>query len=204
MFFVLFLSAQMVAQDSMTTQPATTTTTTTSAQDAEAPRRFGIYAGANFAKINGNDAFDESATGFNAGLMWCVLSTGGLLSVWLEPGYNQIGAKSSYSTGGGSETFKLGYIMLPIMARLQTGIGLYGEIGVQTQLLVSAKRGSADFKDDLNDFDWGVPVGLGFEFRKRVGISARYYFGFADVTDDSSIDSNDKNNVVSLRLHLRL
>jgi hypothetical protein len=89
--------------------------------------------------------------------------------------------------------------MLPIMARVQTGIGLYGEIGVQGQVLVSAKNGSVDIKDEVNGFDWGVPLGLGFEFRHRVGISARWFTGFTDLSKDTN---KAHNSVISVRLHL--
>ena len=47
--------------------------------------------------------------------------------------------------------------MLPIMARVKTGIGLYGEIRIQTQVLVSAKSGSADIKDEINGFTGEFP-----------------------------------------------
>jgi hypothetical protein len=62
----VILSMQVVAQDTTkpvtmdttktTTQPAAATTTaaTTSAPATEKPRKFGIYAGANFASINGD------------------------------------------------------------------------------------------------------------------------------------------------------
>jgi outer membrane immunogenic protein len=201
MVLVLCLSLQIVAQDSTmttTTPPPATTTTTTSAPPTEKPRRFGIYAGANFANINGDADFDESSTGFNAGLMFRAISTGRLLSIWLEPGYSQIGDKYSYGTGG-SQTVKLGYIMLPIMARVKTGIGLYGEIGVQGQVLVSAKNGSVDIKDEVNGFDWGIPLGLGFELRNRIGISARWFTGFTDLSKDTD---KAHNSVISVRLHL--
>ncbi len=202
MLSVLLSSFQMMAQDIamywiFLPPPATTTTTTTSAPETETPRRFGIYGGANFANINGDADYNESATGFNAGLMYCVFSTGRLLSIWLEPGYSQIGDKYSYGTGG-SQTVKLGYIMLPIMARVKTGIGLYGEIGVQTQVLVSAKSGDVDIKDDINGFDWGVPLGLGYEFRNRIGISARWFTGFTDLSKDTY---EAHNSVISVRLH---
>ncbi len=206
MVLISFLSVQLMAQDTTVKAPPTDTamttsqpaTTTTSAPATEPSRRFGIYAGANFANINGDADFDESATGFNVGLMYRLISTGRLLSIWLEPGYSQIGDKYNNGTGG-SESVKLGYIMLPIMARVKTGIGLYGEIGVQTQVLVSAKNGSVDIKDELNGFDWGVPLGLGFEFRNRIGISARWFTGFTDLSKDSD---KAHNNVISVRLHL--
>ena len=202
---LVMLSTQIMAQDTSkpTTDPAATTTTTTTtapppatttASDAAEPsRRFGIYGGVNFATING-DSDADSKTGYQFGIMFRVINRN-IFSLWLEPGYTSVGAetKSSGTTGAGK--IDLGYIMIPIVARLQTDIGLYGDIGVQTQFLVNAKGkvggSSIDIKDDVNGFDWGGLIGAGFEFRKRLGISVRYYAGFSNINDDSSIDSKD-------------
>jgi hypothetical protein len=147
-FMVLvMLSTQIMAQDTtkvVTDSVATTTTTTapppatTTASDAAEPsRRFGIYGGVNFASING-DADTDSKTGYQLGIMFRVINRN-IFSLWLEPGYTSVGAKANSGTGGGSADIDLGYITIPIVARLQTDIGLYGDIGVQTQFLTNAK-----------------------------------------------------------------
>jgi len=214
-FMVLvMLSTQIMAQDTSkpTTDPAATTTTTTTtapppatttASDAAEPsRRFGIYGGVNFASING-DADTDSKTGYQFGIMFRVINRN-IFSLWLEPGYTSVGAKAnSGGTGGGSVDIDLGYITVPIVARLQTDIGLYGDIGVQTQFLTNAKSNSIDIKDDVNGFDWGGLIGAGFELKKRVGISIRYYAGFSNINDDSSIDSKDHLGVFSILAHVR-
>jgi outer membrane immunogenic protein len=204
---VIFLSIQTMAQDTTvkTSQPSTGT----SAPAVEAPRRFGIYGGVNFANIGGDsESYDESKTGYQFGFMYCLFSTG-LLNCWVEPGYNAIGSKyNDVSTSGTiSGTVNLGYFMVPIVARLQTDIGLFGDIGVQPQVLVSAKDKYSgyndDYKDYVNGFDFGGLIGAGFEFRKRVGLSARYYAGFSNINKKDT-DSKDHNSVFSFRLHVRL
>jgi hypothetical protein len=212
MLLVTLLSVQMMAQDTTmsATQP-TATATSTNPPSVEAPRRFGVYGGVNFANINGDsESYDEAKTGYQFGFMYCLFTTG-LLSCWVEPGYNAIGSKynDTYSGGGGSlsGTVNLGYIMVPVVARVQTEIGLFGDIGVQPQILVSAKDkyggSNNDYKDYVNGFDFGGVIGAGFEFRKRVGLSARYYAGFSNI-NKMDTDSKDHNNVFGLRLHVRL
>ena len=218
-FMVLvMLSTQIFAQDTTkpTTDPATTTTTTTTtapppatttASDAEVPsRRFGIYGGVNFASING-DTDADSKTGYQFGIMFRVINRN-IFSLWLQPGYTSVGAETSSSGTSGAGKIDLGYIMIPIVARLQTDIGLYGDIGVQTQFLVNAKGkvggSSIDIKDDVNGFDWGGLIGAGFEFRKRLGISVRYYAGFSNINDDDLSDSKDHLGVFSILAHVRL
>ncbi len=86
-------------------------------------------------------------------------------------------------------------------------MGLFGDIGVQPQLLVSAKDkyegNTDDYKDYVNGFDVGVPIGVGYEYKKRVGLSARYYMGLSNI-NKMDTDSKDHNRVFSLRLHVRL
>jgi Outer membrane protein beta-barrel domain len=172
--------------------------------------RLGFYGGVNFATIGGDqESYDETLTGFQLGLMYCIYSSGTIFSCWVEPGYNAIGSKYGDSYGG--QTYEgsvnLGYIMVPVVARFQSEGGLFGDIGVQPQFLVSAKDkydgGSDDFKDYVNSFDVGVPVGVGYEYKKKFGISARYYWGLSNIAKDSP-DSKAYNRVFSLRLHYRL
>jgi hypothetical protein len=176
--------------------------------------RLGFYGGVNFANINGDsDSYDEALTGYQLGVMYCVYSSGNIFSCWLEPGYNMIGSKynDTYDAGSGTQnvngSVNLGYIMVPVIARFQSPKGLFGDIGLQPQLLVSAKDkydgNKDDYKDYVNSFDFGIPVGVGYEYKKKVGLSARYYMGLSNINKLDS-DSKDHNSVFSLRLHVRL
>jgi hypothetical protein len=198
----LVLAAQLMAQE---TKPAPSSPSTSSMIAG----RLGFYGGINFANINGDSQSYSTLTGWQAGIMYCIFSSGGLFSCWLEPGYNAIGAKYGDSYGGGnySGSVALGYIMVPVIARFQSEKGLFGDIGVQPQFLVSAKDkysgGSHDYKNYVNGFDMGIPVGVGYEYKKKFGISARYCFGITNINKMSS-DGKDHNSVFSIRLHYRL
>ncbi len=174
--------------------------------------RLGFYGGINIANINGDsESYDESLTGFQLGVMYCIYSSGEKFSCWLEPGYNAIGSGYNDTYVGGNQSYNgsvnLGYIMVPVIARFQSPMGLFGDIGIQPQFLVSAKDkydgNSDDYKDYVNGFDFGIPVGVGYEFKKRIGVSARYYLGLSNINKVDS-DSKDHNNVLSFRLHIRL
>jgi len=189
------LSTQLIAQDKKTES---------SGSSSAVLSRMGAYGGVNFANIGGDqDSYDKSLTGWQLGLMFCMYSSGNL-ALWAEPGYTSIGSKYSdtYVDGG----VHLGYIQLPIIARFQSQSGLFGDIGLQPQLLVSAKDkfngGSEDFKDAVNGFDFGIPIGVGYEYKKKVGLGARYYWGLTNIAKDSGGD-NAFNRVFSIRLHYR-
>jgi outer membrane immunogenic protein len=202
LILTLILTVQIFAQD---TKPAGATNTGAGAIKG----RSGVYGGVNFSSIGGDsDSYSETLTGWQLGLMYCIYSTGGLFSCWVEPGYNAVGGKYSDTYGGYSlnGSVNLGYIMIPIIARFQTQMGLFGDIGVQPQILVSAKDkyngDTFDFKDEVNGFDYGIPVGVGYEHKKKVGIGARYYFGLGNI-NKSSTDGKDHNKGFSIRLHFR-
>jgi len=172
--------------------------------------RLGAYGGVNFANIVGDgDENNKTLTGFQLGLMYRLYSPGDLLSIWIEPGYNAIGAKSeeSFEDQTFTSSVNLGYIKIPVLARFQAQNGLFGDVGVQPQFLVSAKAKfdgeSEDIKDEINGFDFGIPFGVGYEYNKKVGIRAGYYLGLSNLIKDGGSDFQAFNRVFSVRLHFR-
>lgn len=172
--------------------------------------RLGVYGGVNFADIVGDeDEENKTLTGFQFGLMYRLYSPGGLFSLWIEPGYNAIGTKyeESYQGQTYGATVNLGYIMVPVLARFQAQNGLFGDIGVQPQFLVSAKvksdGDSEDIKDEVNGFDFGIPIGAGYEYNQKFGIRAGYYFGLNNIVKDAISDYKNTNRAFSIRLHYR-
>jgi len=173
--------------------------------------RLGAYGGVNFANIVGDDdEGNKTLTGFQLGLMYRLYSPGDLLSIWIEPGYTAIGAKYEESfedqTYGGS--VNLGYIKIPVLARFQAQNGLFGDVGVQPQFLVSAKakfdgEPDEDIKDEVNGFDFGIPIGVGYEYNKKIGIRAGYYFGLNNIVEDGGDNFKAFNRAFSIRLHFR-
>jgi Outer membrane protein beta-barrel domain len=171
--------------------------------------RFGIYGGYNMARLTGEETEDSDKflSGFQVGLMFRAFQLSPVTSFWIEPGYSLMGEK--YEDSFGDEeytmTINLSYISIPLMARFQGKSGLYGEVGLQPQFLVGAKvkaeGESEDIKEETNSFDFGIPAGIGYEFNHKIGIGARYYFGFTNIAKDS--DENILNQVLTLRVHYR-
>ena len=95
----------------------------------------------------------------------------------------------------------LGYINIPILAKVYVIKGLAVKAGVQPGFLVSAKSKndgkSNDFKSDCKTFDFSIPVGASYEFSKFV-IDARYNFGLTKVNKEG--DDSKKNGVIQITL----
>jgi len=202
LFYLVFLFIMTVgnAQDAAT-QPASGASPTGG--------RFGIWAAYNLCSVTGeSESWEGGYSGFGVGFMYCVARLGNITYIWVEPGYNQVGSnwEESFSGQNYSGSVALSYISLPIIARFQTEGGLFGDIGFQPQVLVAAKDkydgNSEDYKDYVNSFDFMIPIGAGYEFKKRFGISARYCIGVTNINKES--DESDRNSVFSVRLHMRL
>lgn len=103
---------------------------------------------------------------------------------------------------GVTQTTKLDYINIPILANVYVTKGLAVKLGVQPAFNVSDKvklsGGSASFeaKDvGAESFDFSIPVGLSYEFNNVV-IDARYNFGVTNIADGGDA----KNSVFQFTL----
>ena len=90
---------------------------------------------------------------------------------------------------GVTQTTKLDYINIPILANVYVTKGLAVKLGVQPAFNVSDKvkvsGGSTSIKKDNTDaesFDFSIPVGLSYEY-SNVVFDARYNFGVTKVWD---------------------
>jgi len=103
-------------------------------------------------------------------------------------------------------TEQLDYINFPIMANLYIVKGLAVKLGIQPGLNLKAdyefKSGgvsvSGSFSDlgiDIESFDFSVPVGLSYEYKKFV-LDARYNIGLTKLVDGDS----SKNSVFQFTL----
>ena len=87
-----------------------------------------------------------------------------------------------------SETTKLDYINIPILANFYVAKGFALKIGVQPGFVVSAKEGSVDVKDHCKSFNFAIPVGLSYEFKNGITLDLR---GAASLTRVDKFDSDD-------------
>lgn len=103
---------------------------------------------------------------------------------------------------GVTQTTKLDYINIPILANVYVTKGLAVKLGVQPAFNVSDKvkqsgSGASIEAEDVGaeSFDFSIPVGLSYEFNNVV-IDARYNFGVTNIADGGDA----KNSVFQFTL----
>lgn len=102
---------------------------------------------------------------------------------------------------GVTQTTKLDYINIPILANVYVTKGLAVKLGVQPAFNVSDKvkfSGGASLEAEdvgAESFDFSIPVGLSYEFNNVV-LDARYNFGVTNIADGG----DSKNSVFQFTL----
>lgn len=103
---------------------------------------------------------------------------------------------------GVTQTTKLDYINIPILANVYVTKGLAVKLGVQPAFNVSDKvklsggKASVEAEDVVAEsFDFSIPVGLSYEFNNVV-IDARYNFGVTNIAEGGDA----KNSVFQFTL----
>jgi len=166
----------------------------------------GIKVGLNMANVTGDDADiagmdKKSLLGFAVGgfLTYNLME---IVAIQPEVLYTMKGAK--YEDAGGTENFKLAYIEIPVLAKLmlatQSNIKPNFFAGPALGILLSAKAGDTDVKDQTKSTDFGFILGAGLNFNMASGgaitLDARYNMGLTNI-NDSSDDAKSKNSVLS-------
>lgn len=179
---------------------------------ARAQSVIGLKAGVHYATIAGDETAPYNGSfGFHAGLAASLLATE---MVYIQPEllYSRLGL--GYETGStalnsrvsGERT--LSYISLPIMVKVYLAEGFNVQFGPQFAYLISANAEGErtlagntqpfdeDVKDDFNNFDFGVGLGLGYRFGAGFGIDARWNLGLININENDDLVHN--NSVVQL------
>jgi len=188
----------------------------------------GLKGGANFSNFYSNEVDDQDLRiGIQGGLFFKAAITD-FLAIQPEILYTQKGSTIKYDnflTGNAEFTSKLNYVELPIMGVLNITDNLNIHAGPYFAYLVNvnidnkAENSAFDFAEDLNEddfnrLDYGVGVGVGFEF-EVLRFGARYNYGMAEVgkeqsfsLDGSEVTSDQfkdlKNSTFSLYIGLSL
>ena len=100
----------------------------------------------------------------------------------------------------------LNYISIPVLAQAHLWKGLTAKLGIQTDVLVSARskaneevkyngvthfeKSNTDIKDKRHSCVFSIPVGLSYTY-KNIELDARYLWGISKVSDTK--DENDKD-----------
>lgn len=163
--------------------------------------KFGAKAGLNMADWYGDDAEGaDSRTSFHVG-GFAEIKVSDKFAVQPELLYSSQGAK------GDGAKINTDYLNIPVMAKFYATEKLSIEAGPQVGFLLSAKLkpdtgDTQDVKDAIKSTDFGVNVGLGYNFTENITGGLRYNLGLSSVPD--SEDINDvKNGVFALSMGYR-
>ena len=180
-------------------------------------QQFGAKAGMNVSTIS-DDGYDDtkSKVGYYAGV-FLNMPVSESISIQPEVLYNNLGSETKGTVLGNaySQKLNLNYISVPVMFQYKATPQFYLEAGPEFGFLVGADSkttwnstsSTAELnKDDFNNFNLGVGLGLGFDITKNVGLNARYVAGFSDVTkpsSDPSTNASNKNNTFQVGLNVK-
>jgi hypothetical protein len=190
------------------------------AQNENVTTEFGIKGGFNMSNLYNDDADDENILyGFNAGL-YATLPISDFVAIQPELLFTTKGAELEYNNAfaTGNAKFKLNYIEVPLLVRVNLTKNFNIQAGGYASYLVSSKvTGDGDFEfnedidtDDLNKFDAGIAAGVGVDF-SPISIGLRYNYGLTKVgkerTDafgDTYTFPDAKNSNLTLYLSYKL
>ncbi len=154
--------------------------------------KLGIKAGMNYANFEGSTLQTDAITSYHAGLVGEITLIKAL-SIQPEILYSTQGA--SYENAVEEFKEELGYVSVPILAKIHLGKSLSVDIGPQFSYLLSKK---VSISSDINEFDFAVAGGLGFKLTENFFIQGRYTLGLTEI--DKNADY--KNSVGQLSLGL--
>lgn len=156
--------------------------------------KIGVKAGVNFASQTG-DAFPEQnidkdgITSFHAGLV-AEVKLLEKFSIQPELLYSTQGA--TYKNAVSEFKNELGYLSIPVMAKIYLTKSFSLEVGPQASFLLSEKN-DFDVKN-AETFDFALNAGLGLKITESIFVQGRYGIGLTEASKTADI----KNSVVQL------
>jgi long-subunit fatty acid transport protein len=174
--------------------------------------KFGLKGGLNVANLSfsGNGAPSTSSlVGFHIG-GFTEIKVSDKFSVQPELLYSTQGAKFKMSQDGVTlNSFKLGYINLPVMAKYYVAKNFSLEAGPQLGFLTSAKANASgsgttvdvDVKKIFETIDFGLNFGAAYDLTEKFSAGLRYNLGLSNIAKTEEGDSDTvKNSVFSLSI----
>lgn len=187
------------------------------------PVRFGIKAGANAASFN-EQKFSTNVMKLGLyGGVFANIPISKLFSFQPEVLYSQMGAesvdieKTEVDENIKGSKVSLNYISVPLMLQIRPGKRFYIEAGPEFSYFLNGKSegekavtkvvndvtvtNSESFSeniqnDDINRFNVGLGLGLGYYFSDHLGINARYVNSLTDIGKDRV----DRQSIVTNRV----
>ena len=189
------------------------------AQEEKVTTEFGVKGGFNMSNLYQSEADDNNVIyGFNAGV-YATLPISDFIAIQPEILYTTKGAELDYNNAfvDGNAKFKLNYIEVPLLVRVNITKNFNVHAGGYASYLVSSKvTGDGDINfdeaidtDDLNKFDAGLSAGVGVDF-KPISVGLRYNYGLTTVGKERTVAGTTytfpdaKNSNLTLYLSYKL
>ncbi|WP_430613666.1 porin family protein [Flavobacterium sp. JP2137] len=147
---------------------------------------FGLKGGVNYANFTGKSVSSDAITSFHFGAT-AELRLTEKLALQPELLYSTVGANYQNTVGDITREIKskLGYIAIPVLAKINLNRSITLEAGPQFSFLMSKKN---EFKPgDTNSYETAIIAGLGLKLTQSVFIQARYGFGLTKIAEDSNV-----------------
>ena len=180
--------------------------------------KFGAKGGVNFANLAGDDADGAKMfVGFNAGF-FIEIPVADKLVFQPEILYSAQGSKSEGplfvdgSVYNVEATLKFNYINIPLLFKYEIADKFSLEAGPYVGFLTSAKlkakiqgvgSETIDAKDMLKSTDFGIAIGMNYEFTDVIFANARYQSGLTEIGDAEGNNNDIKNSVFQIGLGFR-
>jgi len=166
------------------------------AQDEKVTTEFGVKGGFNMSNLYQSEADDNNVLyGFNAGV-YATLPVSDFIAIQPEILFTTKGSELEYNNAfaSGNAKFKLNYIEVPLLVRVNITKNFNVHAGGYASYLVNSKvTGDGDFNfeeevdtEDLNKFDAGLSAGVGVDFNP-VSIGLRYNYGLTTVGKERTV-----------------
>jgi hypothetical protein len=189
------------------------------AQDDNVTTEFGVKGGFNMSNLYQSEADDNNVLyGFNAGV-YATLPISDFIAIQPEILFTTKGAELDYNNAflQGNAKFKLNYIEVPLLVRVNITKNFNVHAGGYASYLVSSKvTGDGDINfddavdtDDLNKFDAGLSAGIGVDF-SPISVGLRYNYGLTTVGKERTVAGTTytfpdaKNSNLTLYLSYKL
>ncbi len=176
-------------------------TISTASIQAQNLLNFGIKAGANMSNVSGlADIQTSLKTGFTGGVS-LELRPIDLIGISVDALYSADGFKTEPLQIGGEQLLAmdatLGFIDLPIMAKIYIWKGLSVNLGVMPSFVVSSKLkiggGEEPFKTNTAAFS--IPVGIAYHIGLGLSIEGRYNIALSDLNNAAGTNFGAEYNI---------
>lgn len=169
--------------------------------------KFGVKGGLNISNFTGYQEDVKSLAGFHIG-GFAEIKLAKKFAIQPEFLFSTQGTTIEGYNGDSNTNVKVNYLNIPILAKYYITDAFSVEAGPQIGFLLSAKSRGEDINDLFKSTDYGLNLGIGYDFTENFALGLRYTIGLsdiADVPDDSqdypfAYNANFKNSNFALSL----